>query len=210
MTGVQTCALPIYVLANGHNVNVLVVDTEVYSNTGGQSSKSTPVGAVAKFAASGKRVRKKDLGAMAMSYGYVYVAQVAMGANQAQYLKALKEAEAYDGPSLIIAYAPCINHGLKASMGKSQAEEKKAVECGYWQLYRYNPMLEEEGKNPFQLDSKEPDYSKFRDFLMGEVRFNSLAKAAPEEAEALFAKTQQDAKWKLDGYKRRAEMKYGE
>ena len=133
-----------HVLASGHNVNVLVVDTEVYSNTGGQSSKSTPVGAVAKFAASGKRVRKKDLGAMAMSYGYVYVAQVAMGSNQAQYLKALKEAEAYDGPSLIIAYAPCINHGLKASMGKSQAEEKKAVECGYWQLYRYNPALEEE------------------------------------------------------------------
>ena len=197
-----------HVLASGHNVNVLVVDTEVYSNTGGQSSKSTPVGAVAKFAASGKRVRKKDLGAMAMSYGYVYVAQVAMGANQAQYLKALKEAEAYDGPSLIIAYAPCINHGLKASMGKSQAEEKKAVECGYWQLYRYNPMLEEEGKNPFQLDSKEPDYTKFRDFLMGEVRFNSLMKAAPAEAEELFAKTEQDAKWRLEGYKRRAEMKY--
>ena len=191
-------------------MNVLVVDTEVYSNTGGQSSKSTPVGAVAKFAASGKRVRKKDLGAMAMSYGYVYVAQVAMGSNQAQYLKALKEAEAYDGPSLIIAYAPCINHGLKASMGKSQAEEKKAVECGYWQLYRYNPALEEEGKNPFQLDSKEPDYSKFRDYLMGEVRFNSLLKAAPEEAEQLFAKTQSDAKWRYEGYKRRAEMKYGE
>ena len=199
-----------HVLASGHNVNVLVVDTEVYSNTGGQSSKSTPVGAVAKFAASGKRVRKKDLGAMAMSYGYVYVAQVAMGSNQAQYLKALKEAEAYDGPSLIIAYAPCINHGLKASMGKSQAEEKKAVECGYWQLYRYNPALEEEGKNPFQLDSKEPDYSKFRDYLMGEVRFNSLLKAAPEEAEQLFAKTQSDAKWRYEGYKRRAEMKYGE
>ena len=199
-----------HVLASGHNVNVLVVDTEVYSNTGGQSSKSTPVGAVAKFAASGKRVRKKDLGAMAMSYGYVYVAQVAMGSNQAQYLKALKEAEAYDGPSLIIAYAPCINHGLKGSMGKSQAEEKKAVECGYWQLYRYNPMLEEEGKNPFQLDSKEPEYSKFREYLMGEVRFNSLVKAAPEDAEKLFAKTEADAKWRYEGYKRRAEMKYGE
>ena len=153
------------------------MDTEVYSNTGGQSSKSTPAGAVAKFAASGKRVRKKDLGMMAMSYGYVYVAQVAMGANQAQYIKALKEAEAYPGPSLIIAYAPCINHGLKASMGKSQAEEKKAVECGYWQLFRFNPLLEAEGKNPFQLDSKEPDYTKFREFLMGEVRFNSLMKA---------------------------------
>ena len=158
-----------HVLASGHDVNILVLDTEVYSNTGGQSSKSTPTGAVAKFAASGKRVRKKDLGMMAISYGYVYVAQVSMGANQAQYMKAIKEAEAYPGPSLIIAYAPCINHGLKASMGKSQAEEKKAVECGYWQLYRYNPLLEAEGKNPFQLDSKEPDYSKFREFLMGEV-----------------------------------------
>ncbi|MCR9013228.1 pyruvate:ferredoxin (flavodoxin) oxidoreductase [Gabonibacter chumensis] len=198
-----------HVLASGQNVNVLVVDTEVYSNTGGQSSKSTPVGAVAKFAASGKRIRKKDLGMMAASYGYVYVAQVAMGANQAQYLKALKEAEAYPGPSLIIAYAPCINHGLKASMGKSQAEEKKAVECGYWQLYRYNPMLEEEGKNPFQLDSKEPDYSKFREFLMGEVRYNSLIKAAPEDAERLFEMTERDAKWRYEGYKRRAEMKYG-
>ena len=146
---------------------------------------------------------------MAVSYGYVYVAQVAMGANQSQYLKALKEAEAYPGPSLIIAYAPCINHGLKAGMGKSQAEEKKAVECGYWQLYRYNPLLEKEGKNPFQLDSKEPDYSKFREFLMGEVRYNSLMKAAPEEAEQLFIKTEQDAKWRLECYKCRAAMKYG-
>ncbi len=199
-----------HVLASGHDVNVLVVDTEVYSNTGGQSSKSTPAGAVAKFAASGKRVRKKDLGMMAMSYGYVYVAQVAMGANQAQYIKALKEAEAYPGPSLIIAYAPCINHGLKASMGKSQAEEKKAVECGYWQLFRFNPLLEAEGKNPFQLDSKEPDYTKFRDFLMGEVRFNSLMKAAPEDAEKLFEMTEANAKWRYEGYKRHAEMKYGE
>ena len=199
-----------HVLASGHDVNVLVVDTEVYSNTGGQSSKSTPAGAVAKFAASGKRVRKKDLGMMAMSYGYVYVAQVAMGANQAQYIKALKEAEAYPGPSLIIAYAPCINHGLKASMGKSQAEEKKAVECGYWQLFRFNPLLEAEGKNPFQLDSKEPDYTKFREFLMGEVRFNSLMKAAPEDAEKLFEMTEANAKWRYEGYKRHAEMKYGE
>ena len=198
-----------HVLASGEDVNILVVDTEVYSNTGGQSSKSTPAGAVAKFAASGKRIRKKDLGMMAMSYGYVYVAQVAMGANQAQYMKALKEAEAYHGPSLIIAYAPCINHGLKASMGKSQQEEKKAVECGYWQLYRYNPELEAEGKNPFQLDSKEPDYTKFRDFLMGEVRFNSLVKAAPEDAERLFQETENDAKWKLNGYKRLAAMEYG-
>lgn len=199
-----------HVLASGHDVNILVMDTEVYSNTGGQSSKATPTGAVAKFAASGKRVRKKDLGMMAMSYGYVYVAQVAMGANQAQYMKAIKEAEAYPGPSLIIAYAPCINHGLKASMGKSQAEEKKAVECGYWQLYRYNPLLEAEGKNPFQLDSKAPDYSKFRDFLMGEVRFNSLVKAAPEDAEKLFQMTEENARWRYEGYKRHAEMKYGE
>ena len=199
-----------HVLASGHDVNILVLDTEVYSNTGGQSSKSTPTGAVAKFAASGKRVRKKDLGMMAISYGYVYVAQVSMGANQAQYMKAIKEAEAYPGPSLIIAYAPCINHGLKASMGKSQAEEKKAVECGYWQLYRYNPLLEAEGKNPFQLDSKEPDYSKFREFLMGEVRFNSLVKAAPEYAEKLFEMTEANAKWRYEGYKRHAEMKYGE
>ncbi len=199
-----------HVLASGHDVNILVLDTEVYSNTGGQSSKSTPTGAVAKFAASGKRVRKKDLGMMAISYGYVYVAQVSMGANQAQYMKAIKEAEAYPGPSLIIAYAPCINHGLKASMGKSQAEEKKAVECGYWQLYRYNPLLEAEGKNPFQLDSKEPDYSKFREFLMGEVRFNSLVKAAPEDVEKLFEMTEANAKWRYEGYKRHAEMKYGE
>ncbi|MDR2130786.1 MAG: pyruvate:ferredoxin (flavodoxin) oxidoreductase [Odoribacteraceae bacterium] len=197
-----------HVLASGQDVNILVVDTEVYSNTGGQSSKSTPVGAVAKFAASGKRVRKKDLGMMAASYGYVYVAQVAMGANQAQYFKALKEAEAFPGPSLIIAYAPCINHGLKASMGKSQAEAKRAVECGYWHLYRYNPLLEEEGKNPFQLDSKEPDYSKFKEFLMGEVRYSSLAKVAPEEAEELFATTERDAKWRYDGYKRRASLAY--
>ncbi|MCC8173720.1 MAG: pyruvate:ferredoxin (flavodoxin) oxidoreductase [Odoribacter sp.] len=199
-----------HVLASGNDVNVLVMDTEVYSNTGGQSSKSTPTGAVAKFAASGKRVRKKDLGMMAMSYGYVYVAQVAMGANHAQYMKAIKEAEAYPGPSLIIAYSPCINHGLRGSMGKSQEEEKKAVECGYWQLYRYNPQLEAEGKNPFQLDSKEPDYSKFHDFLMGEVRFNSLMKTAPEDASRLFEVTEENAKWRYAGYKRHAEMKYGE
>jgi pyruvate-ferredoxin/flavodoxin oxidoreductase len=139
---------------------MLVMDTEVYSNTGGQSSKATPVGAVAKFAASGKRIRKKDLGAIAMTYGYVYVAQVSMGASQSQYLKAIREAEAYPGPSLIIAYAPCINHGLRAGMGKTQEEAKLAVEAGYWSLFRYNPMLEKEGKNPFQLDSKEPDWSK--------------------------------------------------
>ena len=197
-----------HVLASGQDVNILVVDTEVYSNTGGQSSKSTPVGAVAKFAASGKRVRKKDLGMMAASYGYVYVAQVAMGANQAQYLKALKEAESFPGPSLIIAYAPCINHGLKASMGRSQAEAKRAVECGYWQLYRYDPRLEDQGKNPFQLDSREPDYNKFKEFLMGEVRYSSLAKVAPGEAEELFSATERDARWRLDGYKRRASIEY--
>ena len=150
-------------MASGEDVNVLVVDTEVYSNTGGQASKSTPLGAIAKFAAAGKRIRKKDLGAIAMTYGYVYVAQVAMGSDQNQYLKALKEAEAYHGPSLIIAYAPCINHGLKAGMGKTQNEAKRAVECGYWHLWRFNPALEAEGKNPFSLDSKEPDWSKFDD-----------------------------------------------
>ncbi|MDD6151443.1 MAG: pyruvate:ferredoxin (flavodoxin) oxidoreductase, partial [Bacteroidales bacterium] len=162
-----------HVLASGENVNILVLDTEVYSNTGGQSSKSTPAGAIAKFAASGKKIRKKDLGMMAMSYGYVYVAQVAMGASPVQYMNAIKEAEAYNGPSLIIAYAPCINHGLKAGMGLSQKEEKLAVECGYWHLYRYNPALEGSGKNPFSLDSKEPDWTKFQDFLKGEVRFAS-------------------------------------
>ncbi|MDE6697754.1 MAG: pyruvate:ferredoxin (flavodoxin) oxidoreductase, partial [Muribaculaceae bacterium] len=169
-----------HVIASGKNVNILVLDTEVYSNTGGQSSKSTPIGAIAKFAAAGKRIRKKDLGLMATTYGYVYVAQIAMGANNAQTLQAIREAEAYDGPSLIIAYAPCINHGLKAGMGKSQKEEKLAVDCGYWHLWRYNPALEEEGKNPFSLDSKEPDWSKFQDFLAGEVRFASVKKMCPE------------------------------
>ncbi len=197
-----------HVLASGEDVNVLVMDTEVYSNTGGQASKSTPVGAVAKFAASGKKVRKKDLGMMAMSYGYVYVAQVAMGANQGQYLKALREAEAYPGPSLIIAYSPCINHGLRASMGKSQEEEKKAVEAGYWHLYRYNPMLEAEGQNPFVLDSKEPDWSKFQDFLKGEVRYTSLMKSFPEQAAELFAASEENAKWRLAGYKRLAAMDF--
>ena len=193
-----------HVLASGQNVNVLVLDTEVYSNTGGQSSKSTPAGAIAKFAASGKRVRKKDLGMMAMSYGYVYVAQVAMGSNPAQYFNAIKEAEAYDGPSLIIAYSPCINHGLKAGMGLSQKEEKLAVECGYWHLYRFNPALEEEGKNPFTLDSKEPDWSKFQDFLKGEVRFASLYKMFPDQAAELLQKTEEFAKIRLNTYKRLA------
>ena len=195
-----------HVLASGENVNILVLDTEVYSNTGGQSSKATPAGAIAKFAASGKKIRKKDLGMMAISYGYVYVAQVAMGASPVQYLNAIKEAEAYDGPSLIIAYAPCINHGLKAGMGLSQREEKLAVECGYWHLYRYNPALEEQGKNPFTLDSKEPDWSKFQDFLKGEVRFASLYKAFPTRAAELLAKTEEFAKIRLNTYKRLAAM----
>ena len=193
-----------HVIASGKNVNILVLDTEVYSNTGGQSSKSTPVGAIAKFAAAGKRVRKKDLGLMATTYGYVYVAQIAMGADQAQTLKAIREAEAYDGPSLIIAYAPCINHGLKKGMGKSQAEEKTAVECGYWHLWRYNPALEAEGKNPFTLDSKEPDWSKFQDFLKGEVRFASVMKQYPAEAAELFQAAEDNAKWRLRSYKRLA------
>ena len=193
-----------HVLASGENVNILVLDTEVYSNTGGQSSKATPAGAIAKFAASGKKIRKKDLGMMAMSYGYVYVAQVAMGASPVQYMNAIKEAEAYDGPSLIIAYAPCINHGLKAGMGLSQKEEKLAVECGYWHLYRFNPALAEKGENPFKLDSKEPDWSKFHDFLKGEVRFASLYKLFPDRAEELLQKTEEFAKIRLETYKKLA------
>ncbi len=193
-----------HVLASGQNVNVLVLDTEVYSNTGGQSSKSTPAGAIAKFAASGKRVRKKDLGMMAMSYGYVYVAQVAMGASPVQYFNAIKEAEAYDGPSLIIAYSPCINHGLRAGMGLSQKEEKLAVDCGYWHLYRYNPAFEGTDKNPFTLDSKEPDWTKFQDFLKGEVRFSSLFKLYPDRAQELLDKTEEFAKIRLETYKRLA------
>ena len=195
-----------HVIASGKDINILVMDTEVYSNTGGQASKSTPVGAVAKFAASGMRTRKKDLGAMAMTYGYVYVAQVAMGSSQNQYFKAIKEAEAYPGPSLIIAYAPCINHGLRAGMGKTQEEEKLAVECGYWANWRYNPMLEAEGKNPFTIDSKEPDWSKFQDFLHGEVRYTSLMKEFPEEAKVLFKAAEENAKWRYNYYKKLASM----
>ncbi|MBQ1696158.1 MAG: pyruvate:ferredoxin (flavodoxin) oxidoreductase [Bacteroidales bacterium] len=196
-----------HVLASGEDVNVLVLDTEVYSNTGGQSSKATPAGAVAKFAASGKKVRKKDLGMIAKSYGYVYVAQVAMGASQAQYFKAIKEAEAYHGPSLVICYAPCINHGIKVGMGRTQHEEKLAVDCGYWHLWRFNPAEEEAGQNGFHLDSKEPDWSKFQDFIMGEVRYNSLLKTFPEEAKELFAKTEQFAKLRYEGYKKLSEEK---
>ncbi len=192
-----------HVLASGEDVNVFVFDTEVYSNTGGQSSKATPTAAIAKFAASGKQTKKKDLGMMAMSYGYVYVAQISMGADKNQTLKAIAEAEAYPGPSLIIAYSPCINHGLKSGMGKTQEEGKKAVETGYWAMYRFNPTLKEEGKNPFILDSKEPT-GNFREFLMGEVRYASLAKEFPETANALFEKTEKDAFERLETYKRLA------
>ena len=194
-----------HVLASGEDVNILVLDTEVYSNTGGQASKSTPIGAIAQFAAQGKRITKKDLGLMQATYGYVYVAQVAMGADQAQCLKAFREAEAYHGPSLIIAYAPCINHGLKikGGMGRSQAEEGRAVECGYWHLWRFNPELEKEGKNPFTLDSKEPDWSKFQDFLNGEVRYLSLKKARPAEAQELFDAAEAAAKRRYTSYIRK-------
>ena len=198
-----------HVIASGKNVNILVLDTEVYSNTGGQSSKSTPIGAIAKFAAAGKRIHKKDLGLIATTYGYVYVAQVAMGADNAQTLKAIREAEAYDGPSLIIAYSPCINHGLKAGMGHSQEEEKRAVECGYWQLWRYNPDEEAKGNNPFSLDSKEPDWSKFEDFLKGEVRFASVLKMYPNEAQELFDAAKANAEWRYNNYKRLAAQNWG-
>ena len=194
-----------HVIASGKDVNILVLDTEVYSNTGGQASKSTPVGAVAKFAASGKRVRKKDLGMIAATYGYVYVAQIAMGASQGQTIKAIREAEAFDGPSVIIAYSPCISHGLLAGMGKAQDEQKRAVECGYWHLYRYNPDMEAEGKNPMVVDSKEPQWDKFQDFLKGEVRYTSLMKQFPAEATELFVAAEENAKWRYNGYKRMAE-----
>ncbi len=199
-----------HVIASGKDINLLVLDTEVYSNTGGQSSKATPIGAVAKFAASGKKVRKKDLGMMAMSYGYVYVAQVAMGASQSQFFKALKEAEAYPGPSLIIAYSPCINHGIRAGMGKSQEEAQLAVDCGYWQLYRYNPLLEKEGQNPFILDSKEPAWEQFKGFLAGEVRYSSLKKSFPKEADELFDAAETNAKWRYFSYKRMAAMDFSQ
>jgi len=199
-----------HVIASGEDVNLLVLDTEVYSNTGGQASKSTPVGAVAKFAASGKKIRKKDLGMMAINYGYVYVAQVALGANQTQYLKALREAEAYPGPSLIIAYAPCINHGIRAGMGKANEQQAKAVEAGYWSLYRYNPILEKEGKNPFQLDSKEPDFTKFQGFLESEVRYTSLKKSFPVEAKELFSSAEENARWRYYSYRRLAEANFSQ
>ena len=199
-----------HVLASGKDVNILVLDTEVYSNTGGQASKATPLGAIAKFAASGKRIRKKDLGLIASTYGYVYAAQIAMGANQEQTLKAIREAEAYDGPSIIIAYAPCINHGLKAGMGKAQDEERRAVECGYWHLWRYNPMLEAEGKNPFTLDSKEPNWDLFQAFLDGEVRYASVKKQYPTEADELFKAAKENAQWRYNNYRRLARQQWGQ
>ena len=207
-----------HVLSTGEDVNILVLDTEVYSNTGGQSSKATPLGAIAQFAASGKRVSKKDLGLMETTYGYIYVAQVAMGANNEQTLKAIREAEAYPGPSLIIAYAPCINHGIKGkeadgkkrSMNRSQHEEALAVECGYWQLWRFNPELAKEGKNPFQLDSKAPQWDKFHDYLMGEVRFASLKKVRPTEAEELYSETEKAAKRRYQTYIRKSQEDWSE
>lgn len=195
-----------HVLASGEDVNVLVLDTEVYSNTGGQSSKSTPAGAVAKFATSGKKTKKKDLGMIAKTYGYVYVAQVAMGANQNHYFRVIKEAEAYKGPSLIICYAPCINHGLRVGMARTQYQEKLAVECGYWHLWRYNPDEEKTGQNGFHLDSKEPDWDKFQDFIMSEVRYSSLMKTFPQEAKNLFKVTQENAMWRYNQYKKLADM----
>lgn len=200
-----------HVLASGEDVNILVLDTEVYSNTGGQSSKSTPLGAIAQFAAQGKRICKKDLGLMQTTYGYVYVAQIAMGADNAQTLKAIREAEAYPGPSLIIAYSPCINHGLKrGGMGRSQREQELAVECGYWHLWRFNPQLADEGKNPFVLDSKEPNWANFRDFLLGEVRYMSVQKAYPNEAEELFTQAEKMAKRRYQSYVRKSKEDWSE
>ena len=187
-----------HVLASGEDINILVFDTEVYSNTGGQASKATP-------AASGKRIKKKDLGLMAMSYGYVYVAQVGMGADKNQLMRALLEAESYDGPSLVICYAPCINHGLRKGMGKSQQNIKDAVDSGYWNLYRYNPELKKEGKNPFKLDSAEPTAS-FKDFIMGQIRYSSLAKEFPGVADKLFDQVEEDARQKYETYKALSEQ----
>ncbi|MGA9233919.1 MAG: thiamine pyrophosphate-dependent enzyme, partial [Desulfobacterales bacterium] len=195
-----------HVLSTGEDINVIVFDTEVYSNTGGQSSKATPTGSVAKFAASGKKTAKKDLGAIAMSYGYVYVANVGMGANKQQLIKAVTEAESYDGPSLIMCYAPCINQGIKKGMGKSQEETRLAVQSGYWPLYRYNPALKTDGKNPFTLDSKQPDGS-LQEFLAGEVRYASLKKSFPDEAKRLNARLEEEYSERYENLKRLAEEK---
>ena len=187
-------------LASGADVNVLVFDTEVYSNTGGQSSKSTPTGAIAQFAAGGKPTRKKDLGLMAMSYGNVYVAQIAMGASQAQTLKAIMEAESYPGPSLIIAYSPCLNHGIRGGLGQSQEQARRAVEAGYWSLYRHDPRLREAGKNPFVLDSKDPK-ADFQEFLKSEVRYSALFRQFPDRAQSLFDKAARDADDRYQTYR---------
>jgi pyruvate-ferredoxin/flavodoxin oxidoreductase len=197
-----------HVLATDDDINILVMDTEMYSNTGGQASKATPSGSVVKFAAAGMPLKKKDLAGIAMAYGHIYVAQVSMGANQAQYLKAVKEAEAHKGPSLIIAYAPCISHGVRKGMGQSQLEMKLATECGYWPIFRFDPKLEKEGKNPLQIDSKEPKWDKFEEFLLGETRYLTLTKSNPERAKILFAKNQFEAKQKLDKYKRFAAIDF--
>ncbi|MGL5122843.1 MAG: pyruvate:ferredoxin (flavodoxin) oxidoreductase [Fusobacteriaceae bacterium] len=197
-----------HVLASNEDINVLVMDTEIYSNTGGQASKATQPGAVAKFAADGMSNKKKDLGAISMSYGHIYVAQVSMGASQAQYLKAIKEAEAHKGPSIIIAYAPCISHGLKKGMGKSQTEEKLATECGYWPIYRYNPALELEGKNPLQIDCKVPNWEAYNDYLMGEIRYATLEKSNPERAKRLFAQNKEESMRKWRQYERLASMDF--
>ena len=189
-----------HVLASGEDVNVFVFDTEVYSNTGGQASKSTNLGAIAQFQAAGKGTKKKDLAAIAMSYGYVYVAQIAMGADYNQTVKAIAEAEAYPGPSLVIGYAPCINHGIKGGMKIAQTEEKKAVTSGYWNLFRFNPALAAEGKNPFHLDSKAPT-TEYEDFIMGEVRYNALSRQNPERAKELFAEAKANAEAKYNRLK---------
>jgi len=196
-----------HVLASGEDINLLVMDTEIYSNTGGQSSKATPTAAVAKFAASGKKIRKKDLGLMATTYGYVYVAQVALGANMNHLVKVIAEAEAYKGPSLIICYAPCISHGIKSGMGTSVRQEKKAVEAGYWHLYRFNPELKKQGKNPFTLDSKEP-IASFKEFIHSEIRYSQIMNTFPDIAEDLFNAAEENAKERYANYKRLSEMKY--
>ena len=199
-----------HVLASKEDINVIVMDTEVYSNTGGQSSKATPTAAVAKFAAAGKPLKKKDLAAICMSYGHIYVAQVSMGANQQQFLKAIQEAESYNGPSIIIAYSPCINHGIKKGMSKSQTEMKLATECGYWPIFRYNPLLESQGKNPLQLDCKEPKWELYQDYLMGETRYMTLKKTNPDEANELFEKNMWDAQRRWRQYKRLASLDFSD
>lgn len=199
-----------HVIANNEDVNILVLDTEVYSNTGGQSSKSSPTASIAKFTAAGKHGKKKDLAAIAMSYGHVYVAYVSHGASQAQLLKAMREAESYHGPSIVIAYSPCINHGLKRGMGKAQEQAKLAVECGYWTLLRYDPRLAQEGKNPLQVDSKEPDWDKYDEYLMSETRYAQLKNINPTEAEKLLAKNKEEAQRRYKSYQRYLSMNFAE